>query len=252
MINGGLAEPPALVTLRHVEELSGVTAGADGAVMVGAMVRHADLAHEPRLAGGHAVLREAAARVAHPAIRNLGTIGGSLCHADPNSDYPGVVLALGAEIEVANAEGRRWVAADGFFVDFLTTVLEPGDLVTRVRLPASPRGAVGVYEKFARVDGDYATVSVALVLAMAGGSCAEVSIALGSCGAVPVRSPEAEARLRGSRLEAEDVAAASALLLERCSPIDDVRGSEEFRRMLVPRLVGRALDRAKQAARTAA
>jgi aerobic carbon-monoxide dehydrogenase medium subunit len=252
MMNAGLAEPSTLVTLRHVGELAGIQVDADGAILIGAMTRHAEVAREARLAGGLAVVREAASGIAHPAIRNLGTLGGSLCHADPNSDYPAAVTAAEAEIEVAGAQGRRWVSAGDFFVDFLTSALEPGELVTRVRLPKAPRGSVGVYEKFARVDGDYATVSVALMLSLSGEVCESVSLALGSCGATPVRSPEAEARLRGSRLDADALQAACGHLLERCSPIDDVRGSAEYRRMLVPRLVGRAFARAKQKAGAAA
>lgn len=251
MINAGLAEPSALVSLRRLDSLSGV-AVEDGAVVIGAMTRHAQLAREARLADGLAVVREAAATIAHPAIRNLGTIGGALCHADPNADFPAAVLAAGGEIEVAGRAGRRWIPAGAFFVDFLTTALQPGELMTRVRLPRPAGGSAGVYEKFARVDGDYATVSVALTLVLKGAVCETVAIALGSCGPVPVRSVEAEALLRGSRLEPACVAEACARLVERCDPVDDVRGSADYRRMLVPRLVERALARATQRSRQAA
>lgn len=252
MINAGLSEPSALVSLRRIEELSGVDVDADGSLLIGAMTRHAALARESRLTGALAAVREAAGLIAHPAVRNLGTVGGALAHADPNADFPTAMLAVDAEVEIAGEAGRRWLPIGEFFIDFLTTALEPGELLTRIRLPRPQPGSVGVYEKFARVDGDYATVSVALALSMRGTTCEHIAIAIGACGPVPVRSAEAEALLRGSALEADRVAQAGSLLADACDPVDDVRGSAEYRRMLVPRLVERALTRAREGGRAGA
>jgi aerobic carbon-monoxide dehydrogenase medium subunit len=227
MMNAQLAEPTTLVSLRRLQELREFAFGADGVVSIGAMVPHSEVAAETRLTGGLGVIREAAQVIAHPAVRNLGTMGGSLCHADPNADYPAAVVAADAEIEIAGPEGRRHVPAAKFFLDYLTTVLEPGELVIAVRVPSPPSGAVGVYEKFARVDGDYATVSVALVLAMNGGRCSHIGLALGACGPTPVRAEEAEAALKGNELADSDLEKACAILVEACDPMDDVRGSSE-------------------------
>jgi carbon-monoxide dehydrogenase medium subunit len=244
MMNGGLVAPAVVVGLRRVAELRGIEAGRDGSLAIGAMTTHAALAREPRLTGAHALLREAASVVAHPAIRNLGTLGGALCHGDPNADYPAAILALDADIEVVGPGGARSIPASDFFVDFLTTTMEPGELLTRVRLPPSPTDSVGVYEKFARVDGDYATVAIALVLRMARGTCAEIRVAIGACGPTPIRVPEAEQSLLGTRLDSDVLARAGQVMADAVDPIDDVRGSAAYRRMLVPRLFARAVARA--------
>jgi carbon-monoxide dehydrogenase medium subunit len=244
MMNAGLLETKSLVSLRRVRGLDEIRRDEDGSLWIGAMVRHAAVARESRLDGRLNVVRGAASVIAHPAIRNMGTLGGAMGHADPSSDYPAAVVAAGAEIEVAGPHGRRMVPAGEFFAGYLTTTLEPGELVTGVRLPHGPAGAVGVYEKFARVDGDYATVSVALVMERHGGRCASVRIALGACAMAPVRVERAEEYLVGSELDEQSVDAACAELVDACDPIDDVRGSAAYRLELVPRLVRRALARA--------
>lgn len=244
-MNTGIARPSAVVSLRRIEALAEIHRDGDGAIAIGAMATHRAISREDRLAGGHAVLREAAGEIAHPAIRARGTIGGSICHADPMADYPGALAALGAEIEIASREGRRRVGTDDFFLDFLTTAVEPGELVVRVHLPPAPAGSVGVYEKFARADGDFAILSVALMVAMEGGRCCAIALALGSCGPTPVRSREAESVLRGSDLSPDYLAEACRLLDRAAQPMDDVRGSAAYRRALIPRLASRAVERAK-------
>lgn len=241
MMNADLLAPSALVSLRHIEALRGITADSDGGLRVGAMTSHHDVANAAGLDGAHALLAETARAIGHPAIRNMGTIGGSIGHGDPQADYPGALVALDAAIELQGPDGTRTVAAEAFFVDYLETALLPGELIAAVTLPASPAGAFGAYEKFARVEGDYATVSVAAVVAMSGGKCGHVRVALGSCGPTPVRAEAAEARLAGSALGDADIAEAAAMLREACDPVDDVRGSGEYRLMLVEPLLGRAL-----------
>ncbi len=241
MMNADLLMPSALVSLRHIEALRGISAGADGGLRVGAMTTHREVAHATGLYGAHALLAGTARVIGHPAIRNMGTIGGSIGHGDPQADYPGALVALDAAVEVQGPEGARTVAAGDFFVDYLETALLPGELITAVTLPPPPAGACGAYEKFARVEGDYATVSVAAVVAMEDGRCSYARVALGSCGPTPVRAEAAEERLTGSALEDADIAEAAAILREECDPVDDVRGSGEYRMMLVEPLLGRAL-----------
>ncbi|MEQ9813432.1 MAG: xanthine dehydrogenase family protein subunit M, partial [Azospirillaceae bacterium] len=248
VLNLGVAEIAALMSLRRIPDLNQIQVSSDG-ITVGAMATHAAVARDARLTGRFALLREAAGRIAHPAIRSQGTMGGSICHADPAADYPGVLVALDAEVQIASAAGRRSLPAGAFFVDFLATALEPGEMVTAIRFPgsAAAAGEQGVYEKFTRVDGDYATVSVACVLGMAEGRCRSAAIALGSCDVRPVRSAEAEACLAGSCLEDAALAEAGRLRAGAADPQTDTRGSADYRRRLIPGLVARAVSRARAA-----
>lgn len=250
MMNAELVAPSALVSLRAVPELRTIDVAADGSLRIGAMLSHAALAAEARLDGGNAVVRGAVAQIAHPSVRNIGTLGGAVAHGDPSSDLPAALVAANAVIETAGPAGKREIAAEEFFEDYLTTALQEGEMVSAVLLPAQPEGATGHYEKFARVHGDYATMSVALVLAMTGAECSFVRIALGAAGATPVRVAEAEACLLGSALDADAVAAAGAKLVAASDPVDDVRGSGEYRLMLVPRLLARALTAAQAKSET--
>jgi carbon-monoxide dehydrogenase medium subunit len=247
MMNADLVDPSVLVSLRKVKALGGIQESGDR-MRIGAMTRHAAIAAEKRLTGAMSVVRSAAEQIAHPAIRNMGTIGGAICHADPAADFPAALVAADAVIEAAGAKGKREIPVEEFFVDYLETSLEKGEIVTAVLLPRGPRGASGAHYKFSRVDGDYATVSISAVVAMEKEACRYVRIAVGSCGPRPVRVEAAEKRLLGTRLAPEDVAAAGEMLAEAADPVDDVRGSSEFRRLLIPRLLGRALHRAREGA----
>jgi carbon-monoxide dehydrogenase medium subunit len=209
------------------------------------MTLHQTVADSELFEGGHALVRDAARLIGHPAIRNMGTMGGSISHADSAADYPPTLVAAGAEIEVAGAKGRRSVPAGDFFVDYLTTALEPGELVTAIKLPPAAKGAVSAYQKFARVEGDFATVSAAVVLSMDGARCKDIRIAVGACAPVPVRVSDAEAALRGTTLDKRAIDSACEILAGACDPVDDFRGSAEYRLMLVPVLVGRAVAAAR-------
>ncbi len=241
MMNADLVMPSALVSLRHIEALRGLARDGEGGLRIGAMTTHRTVAEAAGLEGAHALIGETARLIGHPAIRNMGTVGGSISHGDPQADYPGALVALDARIEAQGPDGTRTMSAGEFFVDYLETALLPGELVTAVTLPAPPAGAFGAYEKFARVEGDYATVSVAAVVAMSGGICSYARVALGSCGPTPVRAPAAEDALTGSPLADGDIAEAAAILRDACDPVDDVRGSGEYRLMLVEPLLGRAV-----------
>ncbi len=245
MMNGGLLEPTALVSLRAIAALRIFEVGAAG-TRIGAMVSHCDVERDARLIRGLAVVREAASHIAHPAIRSFGTMGGAVSHADPNADYPPALVAADASMVASGPSGRRSIPAQEFFLDYLTSALEPGEILTEIVLPSglSDAGAVGVYEKFARVDGDYATVSVAAVLTMNEGTCKSARIAIGSCGPTPLRSDESDAALVGTSLDDASVAKAGAILAASADPVDDVRGSADLRRKVIPRLLRRALDRA--------
>ena len=244
MMNADLVAVEVLVGLGRIAELSGITE-TDDEVRIGAMTRHAEIAASPVLTGALGVVRSAAGQIAHPAVRNMGTIGGSICHADPAADFPAALLAADATIEAASAEGTRQIPIGEFFEDYFETALREGEIVTAIRLPRGPAGARGHHVKFSRVDGDYATVSVSAVLVMAGATCSYARIALGSSGPVPIRVTAAEEALVGSPLDQAAIAEAARLLAEAADPVDDVRGTTEYRLMLIPRLLARALNTLK-------
>jgi carbon-monoxide dehydrogenase medium subunit len=242
MINARLADPTALVSLARIEELKEITEAPGGGFRIGAMARHRDLAAETRFSGTLAVVQMAAAQIANATVRNMGTIGGAVAHADPGLDYPPALVAADARIEIAAALGRRRMPAGEFFVDWYTTALQPGEMVSAVHLPAA-RPGVGLYHKFARVSGDYATASVAMTM-VRDGAAILTRAAIGGCGPAPLMMDEVNRLLSGNP-SAEDLRRAGDLLQAAADPVDDVRGSAEYRRMLIPRMLARAFDEAR-------
>lgn len=245
MMNARLVEPGALVSLAGIPGLAGIEEEADGTIRIGAMTRHRETASDMRLTGGRSVLRRAASRIANPVVRNMGTIGGSIALADPAADYPAALVCLDADIEIAGPGGTRRVAATDFFTGWYETALEPGEMVVSVRLPTAPKGSVGVYRKLARISGDFAIVSVALLLAVENGRASALRVAVGGCGPTPLRLPEFEAKLTGRPLDDLDSAALGRALAWISDPVDDVRASAAYRRRVIPRLVEDAYARAR-------
>jgi len=236
MMNAGLAEPTVLVALDGIPDLRGITVAGDGRVRIGAMTRHRETASDARLAGGHAVVRQAASVIANAVVRNMGTMGGSIAFSDPAADYPPALVAADAEIELAALAGTRRLAARDFFVDWYTTAIEPGEMVTAIHLPpAGPQPSL--YRKHARTSGDFAIASLALVLDGDG-----ARVAVGACGPVPLRLDTAEQALAGRLRDPGAIAEAAALLVEASDPVDDVRGSADYRRRLIPRLLQAAIS----------
>ena len=250
MLNLGLLDPPALISLRKVDGLDRLTRHADGSVTVGATVTQAALAAAV-LPGGLAVLSDAAQQVAHPAIRNFGTVGGALCHADPAADLPPAFVSAEARLTAIGPDSAREIRAEDFFVDYLTTALGEGEILAAIHLPPPPTGSVGAYLKFARVDGDYATVSVAVTMMLVKEVCRAARIVLGSCAARPLRLDAADAALVDTTLDSAAVARAGALLQEAAEPLADMRGSADYRRRIIPGLVARAVDAARARAAAA-
>jgi len=241
MMNAELVDPATLVNLRGVAELAGIDSNGDR-IRIGAMTTHSAVAAYPSDRGPMSVVTQAASQIAHKAIRDQGTIGGSIAHGDPNADFPTALTAANARIEVAGTDGRREIMADEFFLDYLETAIQPGELVTAIIVPTSPEDARGRYLKISRVDGDFATVSVAVLLSFTGKTCDDIRIAIGSCGPKPIRLESAEQALTGTALDAKAVAAAGALLADAADPIDDVRGSSEYRLLLIPRLLQQTIE----------
>ncbi len=247
MMNAGLIETSCLVALEGISELRSIQQQADGSVRIGAGVSHRDVAKH-QFVGAHRIISEAASVIAHPAIRNFGTIGGSLAHGDPASDYPTAAIAAEGFVEIAGASGRRTVPACQFFLDYLTTALETGEMITALILSRPASDSAGRYLKFARVDGDYAILSVAVTLGLRGGICNAASIAIGGMAATPIWSEKANASLSNTNCDDAAIERAARHLLEGADPVDDVRASSEYRRALLPKLLRRAVRNAYQRA----
>ena len=237
-----LATPDKLVDLRHVPGLAGVEIG-DGEVKIGAMTRWRDILESDALAAAIPLLREAVSHVAHYQIRNRGTIGGSLAHADPAAEMPAVAVTLDATIDVAGAGGARSIAAADLFTGALETSLAPDEIITAVRFPRWPAGRRWAFREFARRRGDFALAGVALTID--GDPEGRVSNAhIGVFGATdqPRRLSKAEAALNGSRLDETTIAAAAAAAAAEANPSGDIHGGADYRRSLVGTLLTRALQ----------
>lgn len=246
MLNARVIEPQALISLAQIEEIQGISALPDGRIRIGAFTRHRQTAECDFDLGEMAVVRHAASQIANATVRNMGTIGGSISFADPGLDYPPALVAAAASIELVSTSGRRMVPAAEFFLDWYTTALNPGEIVAAVLLP-KPQGGQGLYLKHCRVAGDYATASIAITLQTTG----QVRVAVGGCGPTPLHDVQADQILTKDRSDSA-VAQAGALLQQQADPLDDVRGTSDYRRRLIPRLLLRAVREVEAAQRKAA
>ncbi|MDH3233571.1 MAG: xanthine dehydrogenase family protein subunit M [Alphaproteobacteria bacterium] len=243
MLNFRLLAPAVLVDLNRIPGLDGVTEH-DGGLRIGALTRHRTLETSDVIKARFPVLNAAMQFVAHLAIRNRGTIGGSLCHADPAAELPTMAVLLDAEIEAAGPDGERVIAARDFFESALATTLEEDEIVTGVRLPALPAQAGWAFEEFARRSGDFGIAGVGATIALQDDIVAEARVALLGVGQTPLRASAAEKALQGQRHDAELIAAAAEAAREAAEPEDDLHGSADYRRHLVGVLTRRALEAA--------
>jgi len=234
-----LAAPSLLVDLRRVPGLSGIERD-NGAFRIGAMTRHHDVASDPDLG----LAATAASTIADQQVRNRGTLGGSIAHGDPASDMPAVLLAAEGTMTIRGEGGEREVAASDFFVDYLTTAVADGEILTSLRLPALA-GYGHAYQKFNRRREDWAMVAVCALVKRAGdGSCEDVRIGLTHMASVPLRATVAEAALRGQPLDAERIAAAAEQAAEGTEPPGDLNATPDYKRHLARVLCRRALTEA--------
>jgi carbon-monoxide dehydrogenase medium subunit len=251
MMNFRLVRPAHLIDLNGIRELAGVSA-RNGDLVVGAMTRQADAERDPLVRERSPLLAEALPLVGHAAIRNRGTIGGSLAHADPAAELPVVAVALDARLKVRGPAGVRDLAADEFFVSLLTTALAPEEILAEVVLGPWRPGWGWAFQEFARRHGDFAIVSVAVVVALESGRLAQpLRIVLGGVGDRPVRAREAERLLSGEPPTAELFEAAARAAVVALDPPADVHGSSEYRRDVARVYTRRALDAATARARSA-
>lgn len=244
-----LAEPTMLVDLKKVQELRGIDVSQQG-IRIGAMTRWREILDDPRLKTAIPLLPEAIEHVAHYQVRNRGTIGGSLAHADPASEMPAVALALDAQIEAVGSKGRRMIAAQDLFVGPLMTSLEADEIIVAVHLPAGPPNRRYGFQEFSRRRGDFALAGIALSYDQdAQGRAANIRIAAFSIADTPVRLKAAEAVLNGKVVDAQAIAAAAVAASGEVDPAGDIHASARYRKALVGTMLTRALERAAADAR---
>jgi aerobic carbon-monoxide dehydrogenase medium subunit len=236
------AYPAHLVDVNRIAGLDGIEE-RDGTLSIGALVRHNALAASEVIAR-HPTIATAAPQIADPLVRNLGTIGGSLAHADPAGDLGSVMLALGASVVLKSTGGERTVAIDDFLVDTFTTATQPNELLTEIRVPVPPPRSGGTYLKMERKVGDFATVGVAIALTLANGSIGHAGIALTGVGLTNIHAKDAETSLVGSEPTEEAFAEAGRLAAAASNPVSDVRGPADYKRHVVEVYVRRGLKAA--------
>lgn len=241
------ATPARIVDIGRIPGLDGISQDGDSLV-IGALATHASVAASDVVRSACPVLAEAAALIGDRQVRNRGTIGGSLAHADPAADYPTVTKALEATITVAGSGGNREISADDFFVDVFTTALQPGELITSVRVPVTGAGVGGAYLKHRHPASSYAVVGVAAVVAVEGGSCSRARLVVGGATGSPV--VVGVGGLVGSAPSEEAIAsAADAVPAALGSPLADTYASGEYRQHLAKVMARRALSAAFERAR---
>jgi carbon-monoxide dehydrogenase medium subunit len=239
-LNLRLDAPDLLIDIGRIAALRGIAVDGES-LRIGVLTRHAETLASPLIAAHAPILTQAAAYMAHPAIRNLGTMGGSLSLADPASELPACMRALGATLEITGPNGIRAVPADDFFRDLYETALVPGEMLTAVQVPLAAAGSRMHFAEIARRRGDYAMVGLAANLVLADGLVTSARLGFCSVGPTPMRAPATEAALTGRLLDGDAITAARAALGDDLSPDDDDSLSAAARMHLARVLLGRVL-----------
>jgi aerobic carbon-monoxide dehydrogenase medium subunit len=244
LLNFRLVRPAALIDLNRIAALAYIRE-VDGQVRFGAMTRQRAVEFSPVVRQRLPLLAEATRWVGHLPIRTRGTIGGSIAHADPAAEYPAVLSALDGEVVARSPRGERTLRSSDLFQTYLTTTLEPDEILTEVRLPAMPAGAGYAFEEFARRHGDFAIVGIAALVALDGRRVVRARLATAGANPVPTRLRAAEEILERDGLTDGAIAAAAARAGELVEPDSDIHASADYRRHLTAVLTARALKRAR-------
>jgi carbon-monoxide dehydrogenase medium subunit len=251
VMNFRLARPAVLIDLNRLSDLDFVRRHQSGALRIGAMTRQSRIEREPLVTELAPLLAEAVPHIAHPQIRNRGTVGGTLAHADPAAEMPAVVVALDARLRLAGPDSSRWVDAADFFRGLFTTALAPDELLVEVEIPAPPLRAGSAFLEIARRHGDYALAGVAVTVTLdESGACGGVDLVALSVGDQPALSTSAPSVLAGQRPDAALFEAAAAAIQEEIEPLGDIHASADFKRHLSGVLTRRALAKAFERAAT--
>jgi aerobic carbon-monoxide dehydrogenase medium subunit len=239
------AAPQALVDINAVTGLD-TLAEENGGLRIGAIVRHKTCERSELLGGRFGALGAAAPQISDPIVRNLGTVCGSLAHADPQGDWGSVMLAIGADVETNSSTGARTIPIEEFFQGPFTTALEPTEVATAVRVRDPGPKAAGAYLKLERKVGDFATVGAAVHVSFANGTVGRAGIALTGVGPANLKATAAEEALVGRELDEEAIVEAASLAADAAEPRDDMRGTAEYKRSVARVFVERGLRAAAE------
>ena len=243
-----LARPAYLVDLNRIPGLSYIKEEGDF-LKIGGLTREAELEASPLIHSKYPIILDTAHVIADPQVRNLATVAGNLAHGDPANDHPATMLALGAQVVASGPRGERVIPIEEFFISVFSTALQPGEILTEIRIPVPPAGSGGAYVKLERKVGDFATAAVAAQLTVDDQSTAQrVGIGLTNVGPTPIKARKAEDLLRGKKVDPLIIGQAAQLAAEESQPSADLRGPAEYKKGLVRELARRALSRALERA----
>ena len=243
-----IARPGYLIDINRISGLAYIKEEG-GFLKIGGLTREAELESSAVIRAKYPILLDTAHVIADPQVRNLATVAGNLAHGDPANDHPATMLALGAQVVATGAGGERIIPIEDFFLSLFSTALQPGEILTEIRVPAPPARSGGAYFKLERKVGDFATAAVAAQVTVdANGAAQKVGIALTNVGPTPIKAKKAEDFLRGKKLDEANIRQAAQLAADDAQPSSDLRGPAEYKKGLVKELAKRALSRAAERA----
>lgn len=242
-----LAMPEVLIDINGITQLDDVKE-REGYLVIGALTRETALEESALVRERYPLLMDTAKVVADPLVRQRATVGGNLAHADPANDHPATMLAYAAQVVARGPRGERVIGIDDFFTGLFESSLEPGEILTEIRIPAPRPTSTGAYIKVERKVGDYAVAGVAVQLELSAGVCQSIRIGLTNLNPMPMRALEAEARLTGQALTDDNLEAAGKLAAAACDPSGDLRGSAAYKRDLTRVVLKRAVRLAEERA----
>ncbi|MGA7788463.1 MAG: xanthine dehydrogenase family protein subunit M [Xanthobacteraceae bacterium] len=249
-LNFRLTQPAALIDINPLADCAGLRGSGPDKVRLGALTRYRDIERNAMASQQLPLIAEALPHIAHPQIRNRGTIGGNLAHADPASEMPAIVVALGGGMRAQSLRGERWIAAEDFFVGPLSTALDPDEMLVEVELPVAPPRSGACFIEVARRRGDFALIGVACTVQLDDtGGCIQARIGLCNAGDRPMLAKESGTSLVGTRIGTADIEQAADLVQRAIDPGGNVHASKEFQRHLAGVLTKRALVTANERAR---
>ncbi|HEV8484501.1 MAG TPA: xanthine dehydrogenase family protein subunit M [Blastocatellia bacterium] len=244
-----LASPPHIVDINCIPNLDYISE-VDGTLRIGALVRESDLERSALVKSRCPILIDTTSVIADPLVRNQATVCGNLAHGDPANDHPATMLALGAVLVAVGPKGQREIPIEEFFPALFTTALQPDEILKEIRIPIPPPSSGGAYLKLERKVGDYATAGVAAQITLhRSGPCQRAGVGLTNVGFTPLKARQAEAFLQGKELDEATIKQAATIAAGESQPVDDIRGSAEYKRDLVRVLGARALKLALARAR---
>ena len=251
VMNFRLAQPAVIIDLNGVTELDALNEDVNGGVRVGAMVRHSRLEHSETIAQAVPLISEVMPYIAHPQIRNRGTIGGSLAHADPAAELPVIMVTLEAQFRLQQRGGERWVKAVDFYESLFMTALEPEEILVEIAIPPHPAKSGYAFTEFSRRHGDYAQVGAAAVVTMdESGICRDARLVYLSVGEIPMVAVKAAEMMVGERVTPDLIASAAELASrQEIDPMGDIHGTADYKRHLAAVLGRRTLQQAVSRAR---